>query len=106
HAPCFFFCDTAPAELYTLSLHDALPILRKPRMLRRCCWPTAVPMEPGDVPITPEGILAKELVPQGRLAQSSAFFRPPGTERLYSGVTIRIASESSMAFLNFLPASG
>src|SRR5207253_10865997 len=22
----FFFCDTAPSEIYTLSLHDALPI--------------------------------------------------------------------------------
>src|SRR5436190_24022795 len=28
HVPstCFFFTDTAPAEIYTLSLHDALPI--------------------------------------------------------------------------------
>src|SRR5438067_10176052 len=23
---CFFFTDTAPTEIYTLSLHDALPI--------------------------------------------------------------------------------
>src|SRR2546422_8567520 len=30
---CFFFNDTATTEIYTLSLHDALPILRvrKPR---------------------------------------------------------------------------
>src|SRR6266436_9702376 len=26
--PCFFFNDTAPTEIYTLSLHDALPISR------------------------------------------------------------------------------
>src|SRR5690606_41625693 len=26
----FFFLDTAPPELYTLSLHDALPICRRP----------------------------------------------------------------------------
>src|SRR5689334_24603953 len=26
---CFFFNDTAPTEIYTLSLHDALPILRR-----------------------------------------------------------------------------
>src|SRR6202046_5962547 len=26
--PCFFFNDTATTEIYTLSLHDALPILR------------------------------------------------------------------------------
>src|SRR5260370_1488287 len=25
--PCFFFNDTATTEIYTLSLHDALPIL-------------------------------------------------------------------------------
>src|SRR5205823_13182074 len=27
-SPFFFFTDTAPTEVYTLSLHDALPILR------------------------------------------------------------------------------
>src|SRR5438552_15013682 len=26
----FFFNDTAPTEIYTLSLHDALPILQEP----------------------------------------------------------------------------
>src|SRR5438552_7717054 len=26
HAPLFFFTDTATPEIYTLSLHDALPI--------------------------------------------------------------------------------
>src|SRR5260364_55971 len=41
---CFFFKDTATTEIYTLSLHDALPILRKcgagaitDRMARRDC---------------------------------------------------------------------
>src|SRR2546429_4325766 len=29
----FFFNDTATTEIYTLSLHDALPILRKPGKL-------------------------------------------------------------------------
>src|SRR5574341_1538438 len=28
---CFFFNDTATTEIYTLSLHDALPILRWPK---------------------------------------------------------------------------
>src|SRR6266496_6610882 len=27
---CFFFNDTATTEIYTLSLHDALPISRRP----------------------------------------------------------------------------
>src|SRR5256885_15602434 len=32
----FFFNDTATTEIYTLSLHDALPISQKPRLqLRR-----------------------------------------------------------------------
>src|SRR6266496_4852380 len=31
---CFFFNDTATTEIYTLSLHDALPISRK---TGRCC---------------------------------------------------------------------
>src|SRR2546429_6308570 len=38
----FFFNDTATTEIYTLSLHDALPILAAvlsaPAMLRREAW--------------------------------------------------------------------
>src|SRR3712207_9078661 len=33
----FFFNDTATTEIYTLSLHDALPILRTERIERRIC---------------------------------------------------------------------
>src|SRR3712207_6971741 len=34
----FFFNDTATTEIYTLSLHDALPIyVRRPGRLRRLC---------------------------------------------------------------------
>src|SRR3712207_8507357 len=29
---CFFFNDTATTEIYTLSLHDALPICRRPAL--------------------------------------------------------------------------
>src|SRR5438270_10357178 len=31
---CFFFKDTATTEIYTLSLHDALPISLSPRLAR------------------------------------------------------------------------
>src|SRR5208282_3720874 len=31
HTPFFFFNDTATTEIYTLSLHDALPISRSAR---------------------------------------------------------------------------
>src|SRR5687768_17966510 len=33
----FFFNDTATTEIYTLSLHDALPISRATRGRRCCC---------------------------------------------------------------------
>src|SRR6266567_9373192 len=32
----FFFNDTATTEIYTLSLHDALPILPRARTMPRC----------------------------------------------------------------------
>src|SRR2546422_6643439 len=32
----FFFNDTATTEIYTLSLHDALPISDRPMRFRRC----------------------------------------------------------------------
>src|SRR6267142_1554218 len=46
-AVCFFFNDTAATEIYTLSLHDALPISRRwwpsrvstTSMPRSCAWP-------------------------------------------------------------------
>src|SRR2546430_15165999 len=38
--PFFFFNDTATTEIYTLSLHDALPISTVPRLVigPRSCW--------------------------------------------------------------------
>ena len=63
----------------------------------RLCCATAVPIAPGDVPITAEGLRVNEFFPHGRLAQSIAFFSPPGIERLYSGVTNSSASTSAMA---------
>src|SRR5207249_11844266 len=44
----FFFNDTATTEIYTLSLHDALPIF-----LRRTLGPGRVPLS-GDVSKTPQ----------------------------------------------------
>src|SRR6266487_4568254 len=35
---CFFFNDTATTEIYTLSLHDALPISSSPRQCIRQLW--------------------------------------------------------------------
>src|SRR2546427_9277085 len=36
YCPFFFFNDTATTEIYTLSLHDALPIYPGPRRPARC----------------------------------------------------------------------
>src|SRR5438309_3932944 len=41
----FFFNDTSPTEIYTLSLHDALPISR--RATSRIWIPRGHPMAPG-----------------------------------------------------------
>src|SRR5436190_24027774 len=71
--------------------------LQKLSTPRKLCWAMAVPICPTDAPITAAGIWAKELLPQGREAQSIAFFSAPGIERLYSGVTNKIASEAAIA---------
>src|SRR3712207_8828545 len=40
---CFFFNDTATTEIYTLSLHDALPICRRRQRFLPCPRPRDVP---------------------------------------------------------------
>src|SRR3712207_7307833 len=39
---CFFFNDTATTEIYTLSLHDALPISKCSALVRQHRWPEGV----------------------------------------------------------------
>src|SRR5665213_1943661 len=52
-------------------------------------------------PITATGLLARaEVAGVGREAQSTAFFRTPGIDPLYSGVTKRTASASRMAAMS------
>src|SRR5438552_5859495 len=44
----FFFNDTATADIYTLSLHDALPIWGQPRSTSRTpCTPTSATARSG-----------------------------------------------------------
>src|SRR2546430_12985001 len=43
----FFFNDTATTEIYTLSLHDALPIFQQPLLLG---------LQPGDLHAVPLGL--------------------------------------------------
>src|SRR5207248_11071501 len=52
----FFFTDPATTEIYTLSLHDALPIccgFRRCCMSRRCGWPRWTWCTTGRCPGTP-----------------------------------------------------
>src|SRR3712207_7091452 len=54
----FFFNDTATTEIYTLSLHDALPIYPGPGSRPRCraaTAPSASPAPSGDSPIASAG---------------------------------------------------
>lgn len=56
--------------------------------------------------MTPAGTWWKEFWPHGREAQSMAFFRAPGIERLYSGVTNSTASEPAIASLSARGSGG
>src|SRR3712207_7851168 len=51
----FFFNDTATTEIYTLSLHDALPIFAVPSWFSAAypCRPTSVPVKKHIATITP-----------------------------------------------------
>jgi hypothetical protein len=55
--------DEPGLELYVGFRSIICGELQKLSMLRRCCWPTAMPMAPGDVPITADGLRANEFVP-------------------------------------------
>src|SRR6266536_6210230 len=64
----FFFNDTATTEIYTLSLHDALPVWLVPDDLawicRVVCTPTAPVWLPGCVTVTvvppPAGLVSRQ----------------------------------------------
>src|SRR3712207_8149956 len=62
----FFFNDTATTEIYTLSLHDALPILRRPEP------------RPGPLHGLPRGNAATRGVPA---PEAEAEPRPPAAVR-------------------------
>jgi hypothetical protein len=59
-----------------------------------------------DAPITAAGMWSKAFWPHGREAQSIAFFNAPGIERLYSGVTNRIAWDRWIASLSAIASGG
>src|ERR1041384_5816621 len=89
----FFFNDTATTEIYTLSLHDALPIWvpgRRPSP-RGCPWPPPPPSwpgrpgDPGPRLVEPHSALQSLAYPLSRLRRppSSPLF--PSTTLFRSG---------------------
>src|SRR3712207_7732063 len=64
----FFFNDTATTEIYTLSLHDALPISARLRCVRRWC---GLPLDTGDETRRKQKTLRNLAAPQGLSAPVS-----------------------------------
>ena len=65
--------------------------------LRTSACAQTAPNRPVLAPMTADGLSWSTLSGNGRDAQSSAFFSPPGTDALYSGVAIRSASAASIS---------
>src|SRR5256885_16784018 len=76
----FFFNDTATTEIYTLSLHDALPIflrVRLPQVARRRVRPARLPVGVAQA-LSPRRILLR---PLQQPADGVLLARRPGTRR-------------------------
>src|SRR3989454_1649428 len=75
HSSLFFFNDTATTEIYTLSLHDALPISRESN--RRCATLLPARSDPRPNPMPPPGRRCRS----GRGCPSARARPAPGTGR-------------------------
>ena len=65
--------------------------------LRSSAWAQTAPNRPVLAPMTATRLCRRTFAAYGRDAQSSAFFSAPGTEALYSGVAISMASARSIS---------
>src|SRR5438477_5843225 len=71
-----FFKNTTPPEIYTLSLHDALPITRRssrpsaPRRRLRWRWTTVALSSPGERVSRPVGASSSRVCPSEPAARS------------------------------------
>src|SRR5256712_8236511 len=78
----FFFNDTATTEIYTLSLHDALPILRvqgRGIPMGHTVWVAG-----REVPVDPQGnFAAEEILPAGAHTVEVAVLDDAGNGSLY-----------------------
>src|SRR5579859_168195 len=74
--------------------------------LRSSAWAQTAPNAPMLAPTTATGLFRSGFVASGREAQSIAFLSWPGTEWLYSGVAMRIASAPAIASRRSVTAAG
>src|SRR5256885_9891913 len=83
----FFFNDTATTEIYTLSLHDALPILSRPIFLRDANEPRSGLSDCPGIGCDRRALVAAHparSLPQGTAALSAAGERDRKSTRLNS----------------------
>src|SRR5687768_18243172 len=66
----FFFHDTAPTEIYTLSLHDALPILMTPVPRLTPVGVAALPARRASVLVEPSLGEARRFMPTSKFCAS------------------------------------
>src|SRR2546421_1225917 len=66
----FFFNDTATTEIYTLSLHDALPICAAPAALQEICDR----LQPGTIEVFAQRWLHRLPVPFGPADQRAGYW--------------------------------
>src|SRR3712207_8020337 len=76
----FFFNDTATTEIYTLSLHDALPICRRQRQTRKDHYRACRARHP--TPALWEGAPHLQEVPRARREQRGPGGRPRADSRI------------------------
>ncbi len=77
-----------------------------PRICLRCCWPTAVPIAPGEVPVNAIGLSRQTFSSSGLEPQSIAFFSTAGSDLLNSGITTRNASARRHSSVNLRTDAG
>src|SRR6266487_3376460 len=73
----FFFNDTATTEIYTLSLHDALPILMAPAGAEALLTPVADGLVPEDVVLL---LLLHAAAAKARTVRTSVILNRPGAD--------------------------
>src|SRR5258708_27365964 len=96
----FFFNDTATTEIYTLSLHDALPICARARLAaHRClwwCWPAHRSEEHTSELQSPDHLVCRLLLEKKKKIQMTE--TTAANRRIWSAVDVSCKSRSIMPY--------